>query len=217
MNPLKGLRLAFLGCIFFTANASAGIVSFGDFDDSLRIQYEDFERTETPINGELATQQFSSSGLNFHYNNGFPVSLFNNGYCLPPSGSVSGSSYIGIGVSTTCRTSRSVSSASVFFDYPVTAFSFDYSVAVDSPFRFELLAGGNLVHDIALSLLMDRQAEFKISPNISFDEVRFIEGTGYESLWVDNFRWQSVPVSAPAMGSVFLLSMGILLFRRKRP
>lgn len=217
MNPLTGLRLAFLGCAFFAADSSAGIISFGEFDENLSIQSESFERTNTPINGELATQQFSGNGLNFRYNSGFPVSLFNNAYCLPSEGSVSGESYIGIGVSTTCRTSRSVSSASVLFDYQISAFSFDYSVVVDSPFRFELFADGNLVRDVALTLLSDRQAEYEVFSNISFDEVRFIEGTGYESLWVDNFRWQGVPVSAPAMGGLFLLSMGIFLFRRKRP
>jgi hypothetical protein len=216
MLPLKGLRLALLACGLFAADASAGIISFGEFDNNLSVQAENFERVGTPINGELATNQFANSGLNFRYISGFPVSLFNNAYCSPSSGSVSGNSYVGIGVSTTCRTSRSVSSASVLFDYQITAFSFDYSVVADSAFRFELFDDGNLVRDVALTLLTNRQAEYEVFSNISFDEVRFIEGTGYESLWIDNFRWQGVSVSAPAMGGLFLLSSGIFLLKRKR-
>jgi hypothetical protein len=197
--------------------ANAGIITIGQFNPSAQLNQEGFERVITPINGEILTNQFAGNGLRFLSNSGINASLFNNRYCNPSSSALTGNSYIGIGTSTTCRQSSSITSISIFFDQLTSAFSFSYAsnATNNSKFKFEILASGNLLSTVNLDLFSLRNNTTALFPNITFDEVRVTESSPLNWFWADNFAWNYAQVSAPATGLLMLGGFGWMLLRRR--
>mmetsp|Transcript_28068 Transcript_28068/g.89544 ORF Transcript_28068/g.89544 Transcript_28068/m.89544 type:complete len:228 (-) Transcript_28068:41-724(-) len=197
--------------------ANAGIITIGQFSPGAQLNQEDFERIATPINGEILTNQFAANGLRFVSNNGINASLFNNRYCYPASTALTGNSYIGIGTSTSCRQSSSITSISIFFEQLTSAFSFSFASNArdNSKFKFELLAEGNLLSTVNLDLFSLRNNSTKLFPNITFDEVRITESSSTNWFWADNFEWNYSQVNAPATGLLLLGSLGLVMLRRR--